>query len=285
MAGPTTIEWTDVSWNPVTGCDEVSPGCDHCYARAIAERFKGVPGSAYEQGFALKLWPQRLQLPNKWKKPRMVFVNSMSDIFHKDVPDTFILAMFQVMAWEAPQHVYQLLTKRPSRLVNTGLLRKLLELMGGQWPNHIWLGTSVESQEYSWRIEKLLQVPALIRFISAEPLLGPLDVSQWLRSCPDCGSPLAERSADLCRYCRDIPSARGLAWVITGAESGHGARPMDVAWVRSLRDQCVDTGTAFFLKQYADHNGHKIPTPALDGVVWKQFPTMHLQPEKVGLLV
>src|SRR2546425_665337 len=126
--GPTSIEWTDVSWNAVTGCDEVSPGCDHCYARVIAERFRGVEGSPYEQGFTLKLWPDRLTKPTLWKRPKMVFVNSMSDIFHKDIPDSFILDMFTTMVHLAPWHTYQILTKRPSRLVNTSLLDQLLEL-------------------------------------------------------------------------------------------------------------------------------------------------------------
>src|SRR5436309_3243513 len=164
MAGNSSIEWTNKTWNFVTGCDAVSAGCDRCYARTIAERFRGVPGNAYEQGFDLKLWPARLELPMQWKKPQMIFVNSMSDIFHKDVPDDFILRGFEVMAQKAPHHIYQILTKRPSRLVNTSLLQRILERIGS-WPAHIWMGVSVESQDYTWRVDKLRFVPAPLRFL------------------------------------------------------------------------------------------------------------------------
>jgi protein gp37 len=166
----------------------------------------------------------------------------MSDLFHKDVPDSFILQVFETMAKLAPWHTYQVLTKRPSRLVNTTLLSQILDRIGGAWPRHIWLGTSVESRELAWRVDMLRRVPASVRFISAEPLLGPitLDLS-------------------------------GIHWVIVGAESGRGARPMDEQWVRLLRDQCVQAGVAFFLKQYAV-NGRKLPLPLLDGRQWAQFP-------------
>lgn len=275
MSNVSTIEWTDASWNFITGCTEVSPGCDHCYAKTFAERFRGVPGHPFEQGFDLKLWPERLQLPHRWKKPRKIFVNSMSDLFHKDVPDSFILEGFRAMIL-ANHHVYQILTKRPSRLVNTGLTEKILrecDLLTGKprWPAHIWLGTSVESQDYTWRIEKLRQVPAPIRFISAEPLLGPLDIREYLTCCPSCGYPRKGRFAEGCGYCDAFPDVRGLSWVITGAESGHGARPMDEDWVRDLRNQCVAADVPLFYKQNA-HNGHKIPTPTLDGKVWMEYP-------------
>src|SRR5579863_7651582 len=173
--GKTTIEWTTTvhedgtitpgkTWNPVTGCTKVSPGCDHCYAETFAERFRGIPGHPYEQGFDLKLWPERLLLPHQWKKPCKIFVNSMSDLFHQDVPDAFILEVFNTMAL-ADHHIYQVLTKRPSRLVNTGLTEKIMQnlfaLTGSAvWPQHIWLGVSVENQAYAWRVDALRRVAA-----------------------------------------------------------------------------------------------------------------------------
>jgi protein gp37 len=239
MPGITSIEWTDKTWNPTTGCTEVSPGCDHCYARTIAERFRGVKGNAYEQGFDLKLWPDRLELPLTWKKPTKIFVNSMSDLFHKDIPDEYIARVFDTMN-RAHWHTFQVLTKRPSR---AALIAHKLN-----WTPNIWLGTSVESNEYIWRVDKLTQTPATIKFISAEPLLGELANLQ--------------------------PS--GIDWIIAGAESGHHARSMNENWVRHLRDLCQEYGISFFYKQNA-HNGQKIPTPALDGIVWKQFPMEHEQ--------
>jgi protein gp37 len=207
----------------------------------FAERWRGTPKHPYTQGFDLKLWTDRLTLPVSWKSPRRIFVNSMSDLFHKDVPDAFIVQVFETMALKAPHHTYQVLTKRPSRLVNTSLLEQILDRIGA-WPAHIWLGVSVESQEYTWRVEALRRIPVPLRFISAEPLLGPiaLDLS-------------------------------GIAWLITGAESGHGARPMDEQWVRQLRDQCIEHRVKFFLKQYAI-KGKKIPTPSLDGRTWTEIP-------------
>jgi protein gp37 len=246
MMAKTSIEWTSHTWNPVTGCTEVSPGCDHCYARTFAERFRGVPGHPYAQGFDLRLWPARLDLPVKWREPRRIFVNSMSDLFHKDIPDSFILEVFRTMTQRAPWHTYQVLTKRPSRLVHTRLLRDILSIADG-WPAHIWLGVSVENNAYRWRIEKLRAVPAPIRFLSCEPLLGPVDL-------------------DL----------SGIHWVIAGAESGHGARPMDENWVRSLRDQCQAAQVAFFYKQNAVQ-GRKLPLPVLDGVHWQQIPSLEDQ--------
>lgn len=234
MTGNSSIEWTDKTWNPVTGCDSVSPGCDHCYARAIAERFRGVPGSAYEQGFDLKLWPNRLALPATWKKPQMIFVNSMSDLFHKDIPEEYIQQVFQVMN-DTPHHTYQVLTKRPSR---AALMADRLV-----WTPNIWMGTSVENNDYIWRVNKLLQIPAAVRFISAEPLLGELT------------------DLEIC----------GIDWVIAGAESGRGARPMNEDWVRHLRDLCDGTGTAFFYKQKLV-KGKKSPTPELDGRTWEEYP-------------
>ena len=216
MSDKSAIEWTDASWNAITGCQKVSPGCDHCYALTFAERFRGVPNHPYEQGFDLKLWPQRLTLPQQWKKPRRIFVNSMSDLFHKDVPDDFILDIFETMLI-ADQHIYQVLTKRPSRLVNTSLTakitQKVYEITGDtHWPSHIWLGVSVENNNYTWRADALRKVPAAIRFISAEPLLGPLDKLRL----------------------------DDIHWLISGGESGAGHRPCDPEWVRDLRDRCYN---------------------------------------------
>lgn len=242
MPGDTRIEWADRTWNPITGCVEVSPGCTNCYARTFAERFRGVPGHPYEQGFDLRLWPERLTIPKDWKKPKRIFVNSMSDLFHQDIPDAFIIEVFATM-YEADWHIYQILTKRPSRLTNTDLSYKIQDRLG-PWPKHIWLGVSVENNDYIWRIDKLTKTSAPIKFISAEPLLGELTNIQL----------------------------SGVDWVIAGAESGHGARPMDENWVRHLRDRCQEYHIAFFYKQNAI-NGHKIPTPELDGKVWKEYPT------------
>jgi protein gp37 len=242
MAGTTSIEWTDKSWNPVTGCESVSPGCDHCYARTLAERFRGVPGNAYEQGFDLKIWPDRLALPLNWRKPSRIFVNSMSDLFHKDIPDEYIQQCFETMN-AAHWHTFQVLTKRPSR---AALIAHKL-----RWTPNIWLGTSVENNDYIWRVDKLTQTPAHIKFISAEPLLGELTDLQL----------------------------NNVDWVIAGAESGHGARTMNEDWVRHLRDLCQNDGVAFFYKQNAIR-GHKLPLPELDGKVWQEFPVV--QPAQVS---
>lgn len=220
MATKSTIEWTDATWNPVTGCTEVSPGCDHCYARVFAERWRGTPGHPYEQGFDLKLWPERLDYPLQWNKPRRIFVNSMSDLFHKDVPDDFIFQVFDIMA-QANIHTFQVLTKRPDRLVR--LVPKIsARFRSERWPKHIWLGVSVETMQYAWRVDKLRMVPAGVRFISAEPLLGSL-----------AGLDLTD-----------------IHWLIAGGESGPGARPMHPAWIRSLRDQCQRVEVPFFFKQW-----------------------------------
>jgi Bacteriophage protein gp37 len=247
MGDRSTIEWTNATWNPVTGCTRVSPGCDHCYALAFAERFRGVPNHPYEQGFDLKLWPDRLELPFSWKKPRRIFVNSMSDLFHKDVPDSFILEVFNTMIL-ADHHIYQVLTKRPSRLVNTQLTEKIinsiLRLTGSSsWPSHIWLGVSVETASYAWRVDALREIPASVRFISAEPLLGSLD--------------------GLC--------LEDIHWLISGGESGPKHRFCDPQWVRNLRDLCQDAGVAFFHKQWGGRTP-KAGGRLLDGRTWDEFP-------------
>jgi protein gp37 len=244
MAAGSAIEWTDATWNPVTGCTQVSPGCDHCYALTFAERFRGVPGHPYEQGFDLRLWPQRLDLPLLWKKPRRIFVNSMSDLFHKDVPDAFVRSIFDTML-QADWHTYQILTKRPQRLARLG--------QSLPWPSHIWIGVSVETNDYAWRADYLRQVPAAVRFISAEPLLGPVD----------------QLSLD------------GLHWVITGGESGAGHRQCDPAWVRDVRDRCVGEGVAYFRKQWGGRTP-KAGGRILDGRTWDEQPVLS-KPEAQSL--
>src|SRR5271154_4694671 len=202
MADRSRIEWTEATWNPVTGCSKVSPGCAHCYAETFAERWRGVPGHPYEQGFDLRLWPERLELPLSLRKPKLVFVNSMSDLFHEQVPVDYIEAVFDVME-RAEQHVFQVLTKRHERLAE--LAPQLT------WPENVWMGVSIENRRFVHRADDLREVPAAVRFISAEPLLGPLE------------------GLDL----------TGMDWLIAGGESGPGHRRMDPDWVRDLREQCV----------------------------------------------
>lgn len=234
MARESSIEWTDATWNPVTGCTQVSPGCDHCYALTFAERFRGISGHHYEQGFDLRLWSSRLELPLHWKKPRLIFVNSMSDLFHADVPDDFIHNVFDTMV-RADWHIYQILTKRPQRLV-----RMAPSL---PWPAHIWMGVSVETNEYVWRAEMLKRVPAAVRFVSAEPLLGPVD----------------ELSLD------------ELDWVITGGESGTKFRVCEPDWVRDVRDRCQAAHVAYFHKQWGGRTP-KAGGRTLDGRTWDELP-------------
>jgi protein gp37 len=212
MAEKSSIEWTDATWNPVRGCTKVSPGCKFCYAETFAMRFEGVPNHPYEAGFALRLVPEKLEEPLKWRKPRRVFVNSMSDLFHQRVPSDYIRQVFDVML-RSEQHTFQLLTKRVDRALR---LSQTLP-----WPENVWMGVSVENVDYLERAVALADVPAAVRFISAEPLLGPL---------------------------ASLP-LRGIHWVIVGGESGRQARPMQIDWAREIRDQCRARGVAFFLKQ------------------------------------
>jgi protein gp37 len=218
MSANSTIEWTDATWNPVRGCTKISPGCKHCYAETFAERFRGVPGHPYEQGFDLRLVPEKLGEPLRWKTPKTIFVNSMSDLFHEDVPDWYIERVAKVMHM-ANWHTYQVLTKRAARL------RELLAttLSFASRLKHIWWGTSVEDRKYGVpRIGELRDAPAAIRFLSIEPLLedvGELDLN-------------------------------GLHWVIVGGESGAGARPMKKEWVADLQFQCKKAGVPFFFKQW-----------------------------------
>lgn len=241
MSANSKIEWTDASWNPVTGCDQISPGCARCYAKTFAERFRGVKGHPYEQGFDLKLWPERLDLPKHWKKPRMIFVNSMSDWLHKDVPDEFIFKMLDVMVIDAPWHTYQLLTKRAERLpdlMRWYLYSRRREDNPAWWLRNLWIGVSVENQKYAnERIPHLLQTPAAIRWVSCEPLLGPITLHPWL---------VSQVSTN------DLSTIPPLNWVVVGGESGHGARPMHPDWARSIRDQCQEAGVPFFFKQWGE---------------------------------
>ena len=234
MSDRSAIEWTEATWNPVRGCTKVSPGCKHCYAETFAERFRGVPGHPFEQGFDLRLVPTALDLPKRWRRGRLIFVNSMSDLFQEDVPLDFIRSVFAVMR-ECPQHQFQVLTKRAERLVE---LAPCLE-----WTPNIWMGVSVESAAYAWRARMLQEVDAAIRFLNVEPLLGPIE---------------------------HLPLDR-IHWVIVGGESGHRAREMRVEWVRSIRDQCRTAGVAFFFKQWG--GVRKSDTGrTLDRREWNEMP-------------
>lgn len=249
MSDQSTIEWTDSTWNPVTGCTKVSPGCKNCYAETFAERWRGIPGHPYEQGFDLKLWPERLKLPLTWKESRMIFVNSMSDLFHKDVPDDFIRQVFEVML-EAKHHTFQVLTKRSERMMQW--MRE--NFKNAKVPAHIWLGASVENRDYVWRIMYLQQTPAEIRFLSIEPFLGPMTLK--------------------------ASNLKGIHWVIVGGESGHRARPMNPDWARDVREQCKRFDVAFFFKQWGTFNangervGKKAAGRVLDGKIWNAMPEM-----------
>jgi protein gp37 len=276
-----TIEWTDATWNPVTGCTEVSPGCDRCYAKTFAERWRGTPGHYFEQGFDVVLRPDKLALPLRWKRPRKVFVNSMSDLFHDAVPDEYIAQVFAVMA-ATPQHTYQVLTKRHGRmrsLLRNGtfveeMLDTLLDLPGGSqamdeqrvpWPlPNIWLGVSTENQAWAnVRIPALLDTPAAVRWISAEPLLGPIDLD---RPRPhDC----ATHRGSVCPpwYSNELD------WVVAGGESGVGARPVNPQWIRDLRDQCTAGGVPFLFKQWGGRTS-KVGGRELDGRTWDEYPVL-----------
>jgi protein gp37 len=239
MSDKSTIEWTDSTWNPVRGCSKISPGCKHCYAATFAERFRGVPGHPYEQGFDLRLVPEKLNEPLRWTRPRRIFVNSMSDLFHEDIPAEFILDVSEVMR-TAHWHVYQVLTKRSQRMRDF-LLGPLHE--AAALP-HIWWGVSVEDRKHGLkRIEDLRKANAAVRFLSIEPLLedlGEIDLS-------------------------------GMSWVIVGGESGPGARPMKPAWVRSIREQCRIARVPFFFKQWGGVRKKKTGR-RLDGRTYDAMP-------------
>lgn len=245
MASSSGIEWTQATWNPTVGCTKVSPGCKHCYAATLHGRLSLMGSSKYSIPFSVvRPFDAHLRLPLKWKRPRMIFVNSMSDLFHEDLPFEYVTRVFNVMA-TAQQHVFQVLTKRSQYL-----LEKFQEL---PWPENVWMGVSIESEQYTFRANHLARVPAAVRFLSVEPLLGPI---------------------------RSLP-LDGIDWVIAGGESGHGARPMHLEWARSLRDQCTDAGVAFFLKQLGGIRDKRGGSAAiLDGQTWRQLPTSAPAPSR-----
>ncbi len=239
MSLGSSIEWTDATWNPIRGCTKISSGCAHCYAETFAERFRGVPGHPYEQGFDLRLVPEKLEDPLTWSKPRRVFVNSMSDLFHEDVPDAYILRVARVME-QADWHTFQVLTKRSERLLH--LLAT--KLRGIAHHHHIWWGVSVENRNQGLpRVQHLRGAPAAVRFLSIEPLLEDLGKV----------------------------NLAGIHWVIVGGESGAGARPMEESWVLSIRNQCATAKVPFFFKQWGGvrkgQNGR-----LLNGRTWDDTP-------------
>jgi len=243
MSDKSAIEWTEATWNPTTGCDRVSAGCDNCYALTLAKRLKAMGNPKYQNdgdprtsgpGFGVTTHPDALTIPYSWKRPRVVFVNSMSDLFHARVPLDFIKQVFEVMQ-DTPHHTYQVLTKRARRLER--IAHKL------EWPSNVWMGVSVESAEQYDRIHDLAKVPAAVRFLSCEPLLGPLP---------------------------DLP-LDGIDWVIAGGESGFSARPVEPEWIREIRDQCVAARTPFFFKQWGGVRA-KSGGRELDGLTWSEMP-------------
>lgn len=302
----TTIEWTEVTWNPTTGCDRVSPGCDHCYALTMAKRLKAMGSEKYQRdgdpntsgpGFGVSVHEDVLGQPFSWRKPRKVFVNSMSDLFHKDISDKFIARVFATMAM-TPHHTYQVLTKRHARMrslmndrdfqetamfeaakiaADARLWRVVEELPIDWWPlQNVWLGVSVEDQHWAdIRIPALLDTPAAVRFLSCEPLLGPVDLSPWIpgRSDPAACNCRSWNVLGVTVHVGGCPALiyRALDWVITGGESGPEARRLDLNWVRSIRDQCTAADVAFFHKQ---HGGirPKATGRTLDGRTWDEFP-------------
>lgn len=248
------IEWTDVTWNPVTGCTRVSKGCDNCYAATLSNR---LLRTAYlsrlpvvdtditrRDPFAVRLWPERLDAPLRWQKPHVVFVNSMSDVFHADVPESFTRRMFEVML-EASWHTFQVLTKRPARALRFWQRNRDL-FDGDQIPPHIWVGTSVENDEAVYRIDHLRAVPATVRFLSCEPLIGPIN-----------------------------PDLHGIHWVIVGGESGPVRREMKPDWAKAIRDACIDSGVPFFFKQWGGRTP-KAGGRELEGELWDEMPSRAL---------
>lgn len=234
MASNSSIEWTESTWNPVTGCDKISPGCKHCYAERMAKRLRAMGQANYANGFELTLQPAMLELPLRWRKPQRIFVNSMSDLFHDDVPVEYVQRVFAVMR-KASWHQFQVLTKRAERLAE--LSPRL------SWPANVWMGVSVENDRHAGRIVHLRSTAAAVKFLSIEPLLGPI------------------RELDL----------RGIDWVIVGGESGPGARPMAAEWVRQIRDLCAEQRVPFFFKQWGGVR-KKQTGRTLDGRLHDEFP-------------
>ncbi|MCB9853475.1 MAG: phage Gp37/Gp68 family protein [Phycisphaerales bacterium] len=235
MAQASSIEWTNATWNPVTGCTKISPGCKHCYAERMARRLRAMGVPQYRNGFDLTLQPDALDIPRRWKKPRLVFVNSMSDLFHKDVPLAFTRRVFETMC-DCPQHQFQVLTKRPEIALDMS--------SDLPWPPNVWLGTSIENALYAHRSKTLAKVPAAVRFLSVEPLLGPIP---------------------------RLPLTN-IDWVIVGGESGPGARPMDESWVIQIRERCIERNVPFFFKQWGGVN-KKRTGRELEGRTWDEMPS------------
>lgn len=233
--GKSSIEWTEETWNPVTGCDKVSPGCDNCYAERLATRLHAMGNPRYENGFRVTLHPDKLTEPLRWKAPRTIFVNSMSDLFHPEVPEPFIWSLVDTVV-KAPQHTFQVLTKRPQRAVQV--------FDGNQLPHNLWMGTSIENDRYTFRADYLRKIDVAVRFLSCEPLLGPLT------------------SLDL----------TAISWVIVGGESGPGHRPMEIDWVRELRDRSIASEVPFFFKQWGGRTS-KAGGRMLDDRTWDEMPT------------
>lgn len=250
MAQKSTIEWTNATWNPVTGCDKISAGCDNCYAERFSERFRGVKGHPFENGFDLTLRPDRVEQPLKWKKSKMVFVNSMSDLFHKAVPKDYIALVFETME-NASWHIFQVLTKRSS------LMREFINerYRNAPVPEHIWLGASIEDHSKRSRIKHVQDTNASVRFLSIEPLIGP------------------PGKMDL----------KKIQWVIVGGESGPNARPMQLSWARSVRDQCIEQNVPFFFKQWGGFRP-KSGGRELDGKEWNEFPELSEKSSKPDCL-
>lgn len=230
----TKIEWTDITWNPMTGCTPISEGCKNCYAIKIARRLQAMGQKRYQNGFKVTLHPELLEKPLKWKKPRMVFVNSMGDMFHEEIPLEYILQVFKTMA-RAERHVFQVLTKRSSRMIE--LAQHL------PWPDNVWLGVTIESDKYCYRADNLRNTPAKIKFLSIEPMIGPIGEVSLI----------------------DID------WVIAGGESGPNARPIEKGWLTAIRDKCIVSDVPFFFKQWGGRNKKKTGR-LLEDQVWDQFP-------------
>jgi protein gp37 len=295
--GKTTIEWATDTWNPTTGCDRVSTGCDHCYAMTLAKRLKAMGSPKYQTdgdprtsgpGFGVAVHPGSLDAPLHWRKPRKVFVNSMSDLFHDKVTDEFIADVFAVMA-VANQHTFQVLTKRHARMRNLLSRASFVEMVADRvqvrdgissrdiasWPlPNVWLGVSVENQ--SWadiRIPALLNTPARVRFLSCEPLLGALDLVPYLRParCSQCGGTWPGHACGPTHALLAVDP--GVHWVIAGGESGDGARPVDLRWVREIRDECQKSGVPFLFKQVGGRTP-KAGGRELDGREWTEYPAV-----------
>jgi protein gp37 len=243
VSNQSAIEWTDATWNPVTGCTQVSPGCKHCYAERLAKRLQAMGSRRYRNGFKVTMHPDVLSLPLTWRRPRRIFVNSMSDLFHEQLPEDFIQSVFEVMT-RADWHVFQVLTKRAVRLAE--ISPRL------PWPGNVWQGVSVENAQYVWRVSSLQEVPAHVRFLSVEPLLGPIP---------------------------ELPLG-GIHWVIVGGESGPGHRAPDPGWVREIRDQCVANSVPFFFKQWGGRTP-KAGGRLLDGQTWSQMPAHQAEEHQI----